>query len=158
LVRTEVQRFDRKHVAVGYGSHAHEFFEIVVFDQAGGSHDVAGHAEVIRKGQVWTRPPGTSHDLSDVGDATGWLVLLGHDQLGLADATDMVQPWLTQPLVAPFQNTDPTGRPLPQLTERDVRRWSGWLRDMETELVKRKFGYSEAVAATVNPLLTAARS
>ena len=58
-------------------------------------------------------PPGTSHDLSDVGDATGWLVLLGPEQLGLADATDIVQPWLAQPLVVPFQSMDTTGRPLP---------------------------------------------
>jgi AraC family transcriptional regulator, transcriptional activator of pobA len=153
-VRTEVQRLDRHHVAVGYGPHAHEFFEMAVFDGTGGLHGVSGRAEEIRKGQAWMLPPGTAHDLSAIGDATGWLVLLGPEQLGLADAADVVQPWLAQPLVMAFQNTDATGRPLPlQLTGRDLRRWSGWLGDIEAELATRRLGYSQVVAATLNLLL-----
>jgi hypothetical protein len=120
LVRTEVQRLDRHHVAVNYGSHAHEFFEIVLFDQVGGSRTVSGRAEEIRKGQAWMLPPGTAHDLSSIGEATGWLVLLGPEQLGLADAAGVIQPWLAQPLVVPFQNRDTIGRPVPlQLTAPD---------------------------------------
>jgi hypothetical protein len=41
-------------------------------------------------------PPGTTHDLSHVGAATGWLVLLGPEQLGLANATDVIRPWVAQ--------------------------------------------------------------
>ena len=157
LVRTEVQRLDQHHVVVGYGPHAHEFFEIVVFDRTGGSHGVSGQTQEIRRGQVWMLPPGTVHDLRHVGDATGWLVLFGPEQLGLANATDVIQPWLGHPLVVPFQNTDATGRPLPlQLKGRDMRRWNGWLYDMEAELANRGFGYSEAVGATLDLLLISA--
>ena len=61
----------------------------------------------------------------------GWCCS-GPEQLGLANATDVIQPWLGHPLVVPFQNTDATGRPLPlQLTGRDMRRWNGWFYDME---------------------------
>ena len=77
LVRTEVQRLDQHHVVVGYGPHAHEFFEIVVFDQPGGLSRRFGAGAEIRRGQVWMLPPGTAHDLTCVGDATGWLVLFG---------------------------------------------------------------------------------
>jgi AraC family transcriptional regulator, transcriptional activator of pobA len=157
LVRTEVQRVDRHHVAVGYGPHAHEFFEMAVFDTAGGLHSVSGQAEEIREGQVWMLPPGTTRDLTAIGEATGWLVLLGPEQLGLADAVDVVQPWLTQPLIVPFQNTDATGRPLPlQLMGRDLARWRGWLRDLETELATRPLGYPQVVEATLNLLLVSA--
>jgi AraC-like DNA-binding protein len=156
-VRTEVQQLDRAHVVVSYGSHAHEFFEIVVFDAKGGTHEVAGHAEEIRKGQVWMLPPGTVHDLTDVGDATGWLLLLGPEQLGLADASDVVQPWQTQPLVVPFQLHDATGRPVPlQLSASALRYWLGWLVNMQRELAERRLGYSQAVAATLNLLLISA--
>jgi AraC-like DNA-binding protein len=136
----------------------HEFFEIVVFERAGGFHGVLGQqAEEIRKGQVWMLSPGTAHDLTDVGDATGWLVLLGPEQLGLANTTDIVQPWLVQPLVLPFLQTDVAGRPVPiQLTSEMLRRWNGWLGEMESELAARNLGYSQAVAATLDLLLISA--
>jgi AraC-like DNA-binding protein len=143
---------------VGYGSHTHEFFEIVVFDRAGGFHGVLGQqSEEICKGQVWMLPPGTAHDLTDLGEATGWLVLLGPEQLGLADTGDIVQPWLAQPLVLPFLQVDSAGRTAPmQLTAGTLRRWIGWLGEMETELATRRLGYSQAVTATLNLLLISA--
>jgi AraC family transcriptional regulator, transcriptional activator of pobA len=154
LVRTEVQRLDRDHVVVGYGQHSHEFFEIVVFDSGGGYHRVSGVAEEIRAGQVWMLPPGTPHDLGDLGDATGWVVVLGAEQLGLAAAADVAQPWLAHPLVVPFQQADDTGRPVPfRLTAAALRRWRGWLRTIEAELCGRRFGYPQAVAAMVHLLL-----
>jgi AraC-like DNA-binding protein len=57
----------------------------------------------------------------------------------------------------PFQNADATGRPLPlQLTGPDLGRWKRWLHAIETELAKRDFGYSQAVAATLDLLLISA--
>ena len=153
-MRTEVQRLDRRHVAVGYGQHAHEFFEIVVFDSAGGFHGVSGVAERIGRGQLWMLPPGIPHDLTDIGGATGWLVLLGPEQLGLAAAADVVPPWLAHPLVLPFQQMDATGRPLPlRLAASALRRWSAWLTTIEVELTERRIGYSQAVAAVLHLLL-----
>jgi AraC family transcriptional regulator, transcriptional activator of pobA len=154
LVRTEVQRLSRSHVATGYGHHSHDFFEIVAFESAGGSHTVSGVAEEIARGQVWMLAPGTPHDLGALGEAVGWMVLLGAEQLGLSAATDLAQPWLTQPLVASFQNVDDSGRPVPlRLSARDLRRWIGWLTDIETEINEKRVGYSQAVAATLHLLL-----
>jgi AraC family transcriptional regulator, transcriptional activator of pobA len=97
---------------------------------------------------------GTPHDLSGLDEASGKLVLLGPEQLGLADAADVVQPWLAHPFVLPFQQADATGRPLPlQLTAATLRRWSAWLRTIEAELGERRIGYSPAVAALLHLLL-----
>lgn len=57
LVPTEVQRLERKNVAVEYGPHAYELFEMVVFDKAGGSHGVSGEAKQVTEGQAWILPP-----------------------------------------------------------------------------------------------------
>jgi AraC family transcriptional regulator, transcriptional activator of pobA len=149
-----VQRLDRDHVVVGYGQHAHEFFEIVLFDSPGGWHTVAGVAEEIVRGQVWMLPPGTPHDVGSIGDATGWLVLLGPEQLGLPDVADLAQPWLAQPLVAAFQNLDAAGRPRPlRLSARTLRRWMGLLAEMRTEIAEARLGYSQAVTAALHLML-----
>ena len=149
-----MQRLDRHHDVVGYGPHAHEFFEIVIFEAGGGCHRVSGLAEEIRAGQVWMLPPGIPHDLADVGDAAGWMVILGPEQLGLAATADAARPWLAHPFVVPFQQADATGRPVPfQLTAAALRRWRAWLRTIEAELGGRGFGYAQAVSATVHLLL-----
>jgi AraC family transcriptional regulator, transcriptional activator of pobA len=154
LVRTEVQRLDREHVVVEFGHHAHDFFEIVLFDSPGGSHTVAGVPEEILRGQAWMLPPGTAHDLAAIGDATGWLALLGSEQLGLPDVADLAQPWLATPFVIPFQNLDASGRPQPvQLSVPALRRWVRWLSEMQSELAGRSVGYSQAVTATLHLIL-----
>ncbi len=156
LLRTEVQRLDEHHVVVGYALHTHEFFEIVVFDRAEVTHGVSGQAQEIggpRYGRsAWhgSRPEPCWRRHRMVGAA-------GPEQLGLANAANVIQPWLGHPLVVPFQNTDATGRPLPlQLTGRALHRWNGWLDDIEDEFAKRSFGYSQAVGATLDLLLISA--
>ncbi len=146
------------HVVVGYGSHTHEFFEIVVFDRAGGFHGVLGQqAEEIRKGQVWMLPPGTAHDLTDLGDATGWLVLLGPEQLAWPTLPISFSRGWRSPWCCRSCKRTPAGRPVPiQLTAEMLRRWKGWLCEMETELAARRLGYSQAVAATLDLLLISA--
>ncbi|MEU6083391.1 AraC family transcriptional regulator [Streptomyces sp. NPDC047108] len=154
LVRAEVQPLDRSHPAVGYGPHAHDFFEIVVFTAPGGVHRVQGIAEPVRRGDVWLLAPGVHHDLAGIGAARGWVVVAGYDVLGLPMGVRDVAPWPMSPLVRAFQQTDSAGRPRPlSLDDEELRRWSGWLSDMARECAELRPGYEEVVEALLRILL-----
>ena len=154
LVGVEVQRLDRGHEVVDYGSHAHEFFEVIVFDVAGGVHVVAGVATPIRVGQVWLLRPGVFHDLAEIGDAQGWLVIAGPEALGLPVGVGDLLPWPASPVVLPFQHVDSSGRPVPlQLDRRRQRRWTGWLAQISSETGEARLGYQHAVRALLQLVL-----
>ncbi|MEU8824828.1 AraC family transcriptional regulator [Streptomyces sp. NPDC048636] len=154
LVRAEAQRLDRDHPAVGYGPHAHDFFEIVVFTAPGGVHVVQGIAEPVGRGDVWLLAPGVPHDLAGIGEAEGWVVVAGFDVLGLPSGVRDMAPWPMSPLVRAFQQTDTAGRPRPlHLDDTGLRRWTGWLSDMARECAELRPGYEQVVEALLRILL-----
>jgi AraC family transcriptional regulator, transcriptional activator of pobA len=154
LVGVEVQRLDRGHDALGYGPHAHEFFEVIVFDVAGGAHVVEGAATPVRAGQAWMLRPGVFHDLARLGDAEGWLVVAGPEALGLPAGVGDVLPWPAHPLVLPFQQVDAFGRPRSLALDRKrLKRWTGWLTQIATETADARLGYQHAVRALLQLLL-----
>ncbi|MFG2196087.1 helix-turn-helix domain-containing protein [Streptomyces sp. NPDC048639] len=154
LVRAEAQRLDRAHPAVGFGPHAHDFFEIVVFTAPGGMHVVQGTPEPVRRGDVWMLAPGVPHDLAGIGEAQGWVVVAGLEVLGLPSGVRDIAPWAMSPLVHAFQQADPAGRPrLLHLDRGTLRRWTGWLSGMARECVELRPGYQEVVGALLRILL-----
>jgi AraC family transcriptional activator of pobA len=154
LVRAEAQRVDRAHPAIGYGVHAHDFFEILLFDVAGGIHTVAGRTFPIEVGQVWLLPPGVSHDLAGLGAAEGWVLVAGAEALGLPAGVSDLAPFPLHPLVVGFQQLDDTGRPLPLLLDPDgLGRWTGWLSQLARECTEARPGYQYVVAALMQLVL-----
>ena len=157
LVRLEVQRLDDAHEVTGYGPHAHDFFQILVFDRGGGEHVVAGRAEPVQRGSAWFLPPGVVHDLAGIGEATGWMVIAGADALGLppwgCTSGPGAVPWPSHPLVVPFAS-DPAGRPRAlRLPGARLRRWTGWLTSMRVEVEGARYGYEHAVRALLHLVL-----
>jgi AraC-like DNA-binding protein len=154
LVRAEAQRVDRAHPVLGYGMHAHDFFEILLFDVAGGTHTVAGRTFAIEVGQVWLLAPGVSHDLAGLGEAEGWVLVAGAEALGLPSGVRDLGPFPLHPLVAGFQQLDETGRPLPlQLDPDGLGRWTGWLSQLARECTEARPGYQYVVDALMRLLL-----
>ena len=156
LLRVEVQRLDAEHPVVGYGPHAHDFFEILLVEAPGGVHRVNGIAEEVRRGQVWLLRPGIAHDLSDLGRARGRLVIAAPEALGLP-------PWhhgVAHPLTAAFHHMSPDGCPAPlRLSRRRLTRWLRLLGELDEELRTARPGYQHAARALLHLLLVdAARS
>lgn len=152
-VRAEVQRLDSSHEVLQYGPHAHDFFEIVVFDRGGGVHVVEGQAVPVVAGQAWLLRPQTTHDLVGLGDAEGWLLIAGAEALGVPVLPTTGAPWPDQVLLRGF-GLDPDGRPLPLTLEpAALRRWIGWLAAVQAELAEGALGHQHAVQAQLHLLL-----
>ncbi|HEX6525867.1 MAG TPA: AraC family transcriptional regulator [Streptosporangiaceae bacterium] len=154
MVRLEVQRLDRDHDVVRYGPHAHDFFQIVVFDRAGGTHVVGGARQPVERGQMWMLRPGVWHDLAAVGQACGWAVIVGAEEVGLPPWGEASIPWSPRPLLAGFWHRDETGVPAPlQLRAQQLHRWLGWLAEMHGEVTQARTGYQHAVRALLHLML-----
>ncbi len=152
--RLEVQRLDASHAVVRFGAHAHDFFEMVVFDRGGGRHVVAGGDVEIVAGQVWLLRPGIPHDLGGIGDAAGWLLLLGPETNDVPSGTVDIAPWMSNPLVAPFYELDAAGRPIPlQLDPAQLERWIDRLDAIEREATEGLIGWEYSTHALVRLLL-----
>lgn len=153
LVRAEVQRLDSAHEVLRYGPHAHDFYEVVVFDRGGGVHVVEGQEVPVVAGQAWLLRPQTTHDLVGLGDAEGWLLLAGAEALGVPVIPTTGAPWPDQVLLRGF-GLDPAGLPLPlPLGPSGLRRWTGWLAALQAELAEGALGYQHAVRALLHQLL-----
>lgn len=160
LLRVEVQRLDAEHPVVGYGPHAHEFFEVLLVEASGGMHRVNGISEEVRRGQVWLLRPGIAHDLSDLGRARGRLVIATPEALGLPPWDDGIAPWVAHPLTAAFHHVSADGRPVPlRLSGPRLTRWLRLFGELDEELRTARPGYQHAARALLHLLLVdAARS
>ena len=160
LLRVEVQRLDAEHPVVGYGPHAHEFFEILLVEAPGGVHRVNGIAEEVRRGQVWLLRPGIAHDLSNLGHARGRFVIVAPEALGLPPWHHGAAPWAGHPLTAAFHHSSADGSPVPlQLSGRRLTHWLRLLGELDEELQTARPGYQHAARALLHLLLVdAARS
>jgi len=149
LVRAEAQRLDSAHEATGYGPHAHDFFEVVVFDCGGGEHVVSGEPATVQAGQAWLLAPGVVHDLAALGRARGWVLVMDADVLG-GPYLPSGQPWPARV----FQHSDERGRPVPLLlSDEGLVRWAAWLEGIAGERTTAGTGYEHAVRALVHLLL-----
>jgi AraC family transcriptional activator of pobA len=52
------------------GPHAHEYFAVLLFGEAGGWHELAGVRREVEPGVLVALPPGAVHDVAAVGGAT----------------------------------------------------------------------------------------
>jgi AraC family transcriptional regulator, transcriptional activator of pobA len=149
LVRAEAQRLDRAHEVTGYGPHAHDFFEVVVFEGGGGEHVVSGEPVRVQAGQAWLLAPGAVHDLGALGRARGWVLVMD------ADVLDRPCPASGQSWPASvFQHSDERGHPVPLLlSDECLLRWVTWLEEIARERVTAATGYQHAVRALVDLLL-----
>lgn len=139
---------------VGYGPHAHEFFEMLLFESGGGVHVVDGVEHRARRGVAWLLRPGVSHDLAGLSDARGWLVIASSDVLGLPPWDNGATTWPAHPLLGAFCHVEPSGRPIPlQLSSRRLRRWLDWVLQLHGEVQAARPGYEHAARALLQLLL-----
>lgn len=144
----------REHEVVGYGPHAHEFFEMLLFESGGGVHVVDGVEHRARRGVAWLLRPGVSHDLAGLSDARGWLVIASSDVLGLPPWDNGATTWPAHPLLGAFCHVEPSGRPIPlQLSSRRLRRWLDWVLQLHGEVQAARPGYEHAARALLQLLL-----
>lgn len=153
-VRAEVQRLDSAHEVVGFGPHTHDFFEVAVFDRSGGVHAVAGQPSAAIRGEAWLLGPGMTHDLTQLGDAQGWLLILGAEALNIPVLPPTSAPWPGHVLLTGFGNVDAAGRAVAiTLGRAGLQRWTGWMVAIQAELAAAELGHEHVVQALLHQLL-----
>jgi AraC-like DNA-binding protein len=152
-VRAELQRIDRHHDASRWGLHAHvDFYELVVFDSAGGGHGVDGQLDEVRPGRVALLPPGHAHDWSRLEAASARVVIFTAEAVGVRNLQTGGLPWPRDPLLAAFRQSEGRAGAF-ELSGPQWRCWRGWLDRFEVEQTERAQGYDSALRSLLNLLL-----
>lgn len=155
---TEIHHFDSTHPRVRVGAHAHTDLEILYFSQAAGSHRVGSRLWALRGGDIFVVPPGVPHDLTDMGDVSGWAIEFSPSALVSVSEESLLM-WRANPLLSAFVASEHRSS-ASRITIPDHRRaaWEALLVGMQREAEERMQGYELAVASYLSlVMVTVAR-
>jgi AraC family transcriptional regulator, transcriptional activator of pobA len=154
-VMLELQRLNRDHVLTTMGLHGHTFFELIYFDQGGGTHVLGGIKSKAREGSLFVVCPGDLHDCTNIGDAEGWVLLFTRSALEQSpESLAFSQEWLPKhPLFDPFLSLAIRSRNPLRIAREDRTRWSQYLNSLDAELKNKPAHYRHAARALLHLIL-----
>lgn len=131
--------------------HAHRFFEVVYFEEAGGVHRLGDQAWESAAGDLLVIPPGYVHEWAEdvlEKQATIWVLEFTAAALDPAEYEEgLLLGMMLHPLLAPFAfGSDKTPLRL-NVPGNRRREWEAALRDLEQERLKQEPYWEEAVHA-----------
>jgi AraC family transcriptional activator of pobA len=152
--RVNVERFNRAHERARAGAHGHRVLELLYFDRSGGRHRVGDRSWEISAGDLFLVSPGEVHDVSGIGEASGWAVEFPADVLAEPGGDVALLSWRSNPLLHPFVR--PVGGELTcrfAVPEAHRAAWSWRLEALADEVTVPRLGHREAVRAHLTVLL-----
>ncbi len=144
--------FNEQHVARQKIPHHHQFYELMFLEKGGGEHRLGNRSVSTQDGDLYLIPPGEVHDITDMTNARGWVVVFEADALELPNQNLRVH-LPGELLLLSFLR--PPGTPSGHLRiplEAQIK-WTMRIQDLRAELRDEKLGYLDAAQWHLNLLL-----